>query len=246
MRSLIIRLVRKILETKWKYRLNKSDVRVKGGGSVTFDENVIIKDSFIYVDSNSKLILKQNVRLVGISLFLTNGAVVEIGECSFIEANRNPVRPEYIIDSGRLLVGNHTKLACQRLWVRFGGDCRIGEYSNVNDGTEIRCDEKVNIGSFNQISYNIRIWDTNTHNVYSPEVRKKMTIDYFPSFGREFECPMTKPVIIGDGCWLGERVSILKGTTLGENVTVAFNTTVSNKHVPAGKKVISKNELTII
>ena len=52
---------------------------------------------------------------------------------------------------------------------------------------------------------------------------------------------MTKPVIIGDGCWLGERVSILKGTTLGENVTVAFNTTVSNRHVPAGKKVISKN-----
>lgn len=24
-----------------------------------------------------------------------------------------------------------------------------------------------------------------------------------------------KPVIIGDGCWLGERCSILKGTTLG-------------------------------
>lgn len=73
-----------------------------------------------------------------------------------------------------------------------------------------------------------------------------MTVDYFPSFGKEFERPVTKPVIIRDGCWLGEKTSILKGTSLGENVTVAYNTLIVNKNIPSGKTVVSKSELTLI
>lgn len=244
MKKIFFRLKTKLKETLWKYKLSGSNVRIQGKAKISRDVQIV--NSTIYVDATSTLKLGKHVRLDGIGLFLTNGAKVEISDYSFIEKGRNSSVPEYIINSGNLFVADHTKLACSRLWVRFGGILEIGKYTNINNGTEIRSDEFVKIGNFCRISYNIRIWDTNTHNAYSPEVRRKMTIDYFPSFGREFECPVTKPVIIGDGCWLGERVSILKGTTLGENVTVAFNTTVSNKNIPAGKKVISKSELTII
>lgn len=188
-------------------------------------------------------LIKGNVRLEGVGLFLTNGASVEIGEYSFLEMNRNSVSPEYIVNGGTLVVGSHTKLACQRLWIRFGGKCKIGDYTNVNDGTEIRTDENVYIGSFCRISYNNRIWDTNTHNIYSQDIRRKMTIDYFPSFGREFEKPITKPVKIGDGCWLGERVAILKGCTLEDNVIVGFNTTISNRHIMENNIVVQETHL---
>lgn len=77
------------------------------------------------------------------------------------------------MDNGSLVIGNHTKLACQRFWIRFGGKCKIGNYTNINSGTEIRVDELVCIGDFCQISYNIRIWDTNTHCIYPSEKRKK-------------------------------------------------------------------------
>lgn len=72
-----------------------------------------------------------------------------------------------------------------------------------------------------------------------------MTIDYFPSFGREFEKPITKPVKIGDGCWLGERVAILKGCTLEDNVIVGFNTTISNKHIMENNIVVQGIDLLI-
>lgn len=36
-----------------------------------------------------------------------------------------------------------------------------------------------------------------------------------------------KPVVIGDGCWIGAGVTILAGVTLGDNVTVAAGAVVT-------------------
>lgn len=238
------RLKSKLTETHWKYRFTGSNVRIRGNAEISKDAKIV--NCQIYVDDTSSIKLGKHVRLDGIGLYLTNKANVEILDYSFFEGVGNGSKPEYIINDGNLFVADHTKLACSRLWVRFGGILKIGKYTNINRGTEIRADNLVKIGSFCQISYNIRIWDTNTHNIYPPEVRKKMTVDYFPSFGKEFERPVTKPVIIRDGCWLGEKTSILKGTSLGENVTVAYNTLIVNKNIPSGKTVVSKSELTLI
>ena len=65
-----------------------------------------------------------------------------------------------------------------------------------------------------------------------------MTIDSFPSFGKEYEKPITRPVKIGNGCWLGEKVSILKGSELGDDVIVGFNTLISNKHIASKTSVV--------
>lgn len=175
-------------------------------------------------------------RLDGIELWVTNGSRVEIGAHSFLERCGNAT----------LLVADHAKLACQRLWIRYGGLVEVGQYTNVNAGSEIRSDEKVSIGSYCQLSYNLRIWDTNTHCIYAPEVRRKLTRDKFPQFGYEFKKPKTAPAVIGDGAWIVEKSSLLKGTTLGENVTVGYGTTLIGKHIPAGKTVVQELGLKII
>ena len=216
---LLKRIINKIREPRWLYRLQGgSKVRVQGCMEVS--SGVVIKNALIFIDRNSKLILHEGVRLEGIGLWVTNGGCVEIGAQSFFERGNNAIRPEYIINSGTLKVADHTKLACQRLWIRYGGSIEVGQYTNVNAGSEIRADESVSIGSYCQLSYNLRIWDTNTHCIYSPEIRRKLTRNHFPSFGYEYERPRTAPVIIGDGVWIGERASIMKGTTLGECVIV--------------------------
>ena len=244
MTNLLTRIVRKIKETHWKYKCYGSDVRIQG--KILVSSNVVIKKSFIYVDKSSSLVLHEGVRLEGIGLWVTNGGYAEIGAHSFFERGNNATRPEYIINSGTLKVADHTKLACQRLWIRYGSCITIGQYTNVNSGSEIRSDEKVTIGNYCQLSYNLRIWDTNTHCAYSPEKRRELTRDHFPSFGYEYERPRTAPVMIGDGAWIGERASILKGTTLGKNVIVGYNTTVTGKQIPAGKTVVQEIALRII
>lgn len=243
---LLKRIIYKIKETNWKYKLQGSDVRIQGEIITPPNNHITIKKSTIYVDYNSTIILHEGVRLEGIGLWVTNGGRVEIGAHSFLERSSNATKPEYIVNSGVLRVADHTKLACQRLWIRFGGSIEVGQYTNVNPGSEIRADEKVIIGSYCQLSYNLRIWDTNTHCIYSPEKRNRLTRDYFPRFGYEYERPRTAPVVIGDGTWIGERASILKGTTLDENVIVGYNTTVAGKHIPRQKTVVQGIELKII
>lgn len=243
--NILQRIIGKLRETRWYYRLQGSTVRVQGTMNVSND-GVVIRGSTIYIDKGSVLILHEGVRLEGIGLWVTNGGRVEIGAYSFMEKGGNATRPEYIINNGMLLVADHSKLACQRLWVRYSGIIEVGQYTNVNHGSEIRADEKVVIGSYCQLSYNLRIWDTNTHCAYPPEKRRQLTRDHFPRFGYEYERPHTAPVMIGNGTWIGERASILKGTKLDENVIVGYNTTVVGKHIPANKTVVQGIELKII
>lgn len=179
-------------------------------------------------------------------IYITKGSRAYIGEYSLLEQGENPVRPSYVITAGSLSVSDHVRLQCQKIWVRFGGRITIGRYTNINRGTEIRSDEFVSIGCFCRISYNIRIWDTNTHCIYTSEKRRKITQEHFPSFGYEYEKPQTQSVIIADDVWLGEKVSILKGTELGQGVIVGYNTTIINKKIPDNKRVVSKNDLLII
>lgn len=124
---LLKRIIYKIKETNWKYKLQGSDVRIQGE-IITPNNHITIKKSTIYVDYNSTIILHEGVRLEGIGLWVTNGGRVEIGAHSFLERSSNATKPEYIVNSGVLRVADHTKLACQRLWIRFGGSIEVGQY----------------------------------------------------------------------------------------------------------------------
>lgn len=127
----------------------------------------------------------------------------------------------------------------------FRGLLKIGKYTNLNCETEVRCDESVEIGKFCMISYNVRIWDTNTHQQIPIEDRRNRTMKFFPSFGVETDRPSTRRVVIGDDCWLGESASILKGSQLGQHVTIGYNTLIIGTHIPDNVSVVGENNIKI-
>ena len=52
----------------------------------------------------------------------------------------------------------------------------------------------------------------------------------------------TAPVIIGNNCWMGTNVVILKGVTIGDNVIVGANTTVYES-IGSNKIIINNQDL---
>lgn len=114
-------------------------------------------------------------------------------------------------------------------YIKYGGKCSIGSYTGIMENTEIRCDDSIEIGDYNMISYECMIYDTNTHFIYPKDKRREMTIRDFPAIGLEHEKPTTQPVKIGNDCWLGKRAVILKGVTIGDESIIGALAVVTKK-----------------
>ncbi|MBY7919506.1 acetyltransferase [Vibrio fluvialis] len=111
-----------------------------------------------------------------------------------------------------------------------GVDNRIDIYENalltvgvnvqINDFNHIACAENISIGNNVLIASKVYITD-HDH-------------DFSYSLTNPVEWPLrTQPVIIGDDCWIGENVSILKGVSLGPSCIVGANSVVT-KSFPYG------------
>lgn len=232
----------KLNEIKYKWLFHKSYFRVCTGANAKIGRNITIKNSRIIVTPGSCVEIGDNVRIENAVLSIDSGACV-IGNNSIIGSASEKVMLN--IESGKILIGHHSKISASRFWVRFGGNIHIGDYTNINSGSEIRCDEVVSIGDYNQISYNVNIWDTNTHNVYSKDARRHITEEHYPYYGYESKRPKTKPVIIGNDCWIGEKASILKGTIINDEVIVGYNCLLCNVEIPSKTTVVTKSVLDI-
>lgn len=232
------RLLSFLSENKWRYLLQRSRVRVRKGGELKAASGSRMACSRIFVESDSSLTIGKNAVIDHCTIYVKGN--VTIGDNTLMEGG------EYTVEGGDLEVGHHCRLSAQRIWIRFLGKARIGDYTNINQGSEVRCDESVTIGSYCQISYNVRIWDTNAHNIYPAAKRRELAEHHWPYFGRETERPKTSPVKIGDDCWIGERAAILKGTTLASEVNVGFGTLLSGQSIEKGKTVVNDQEIKII
>lgn len=91
----------------------------------------------------------------------------------------------------------------------------------------------------------MNIWDTNTHNILPKEDRRIIAEKYFPYYGYELSCPQTKPVKIGDDCWIGQNASILKGTIIENEVIVGYQCLLVDKVIQQRSTVVSKSILDI-
>ena len=220
-----------IRDIQISYLFRSSVVRFFKGANCKVASSARISNSKIVVSSGADLQIGENVVIRNAELYVEKGSLI-IADFSIISSNDKNRRVAIIINDGRVEIDNHSKISCDKIWVRFGGALSIGSYTNVNRGSEIRCDERIKIGSYNQISYNVRIWDTNTHNILKPEQRREIARRYYPYFGYEKTRPKTKPVEIGDDCWIGENAAILKGTTIGNGGIVGFNTTLTGVQIP--------------
>ena len=151
-------------------------------------------------------------------------------------------RPVDILINGGCIIGKKNLLRCI-IWSRFNSVLQIGSYNNINEESELRCDERITIGDFNQISYRCSIWDTNTHNIYKADERRNLTISKYPLCGYEYEKPKTKPVIIGNDNWIGKNVCILKGASVGDKCIIGYGTFLSNISITDNHTVVLSHNL---
>lgn len=231
-------------EILWRFCFSCSYIRCLSGGKLNISSSSKISHSTIIVYPEAQLTIDENVEITNTTIIIQKGFVF-IGNNTIIKGNRGC--PVFIqIDFGNLNVAHHCFLGCEKIWVRFNGNLVIGPYTNINKGSELRCDERVEIGSYCQISYNVRIWDTNTHEILPKLKRRERTEKYFPIFGKEINKPVTSPVKIGDDCWIGEYSAILKGSQIGDECILGFRTTLIGEKTPNRRTIINKIETIVM
>lgn len=96
-----------------------------------------------------------------------------------------------------------------------GGRISIGDYCLVSPGVRISAEQSIRIGHNVMFAANVYISDSDWHGIYNRI--------------RPFRC--SKPVVIADNVWLGERVIVNKGVTIGENSVVGAGSVVT-KDIP--------------
>lgn len=220
--NIILKKIDSVIHLKFRYLLSGSIVIAKG--EVVIGKQVRIVRSKIIIERGSSFIVGDNC-LFDRVLVKVDGNI-KLGNRNIFEQQGGLERLK-IVGKGSLVLGDCNRIRA-RMWIRFNGKVEIGNYTNINERTEIRCDEYIKIGDFSRISYDVLLWDTNTHNIYPSAERRKLIVDNFPILGVEYEKPKTEPVLIGNDCWISKDVALLKGTTLQDRCIVGYGTVLTN------------------
>ena len=124
------------------------------------------------------------------------------------------------------------------------GSCSIGDYTLIN-GALIMAEERIEIGNYCIISWNVGIADSDFHPI-EPAQRRIDAMALAPFFEGRPPRPKleTRPVRIADNVWIGMNAVILKGVTIGENSIVAAGSVVT-KTVPPNV-VVAGNPAVIV
>ena len=133
-------------------------------------------------------------------------------EAGLIAVERGRPWPVVRNEGGSIRAENILLYPGTRLWAHKGGEISIGNGTYLNRGAEVIAWNRVEIGRDCMIGWDVVIMDTDLH----------------PVGDRPME---NKPVVIGDGVWIGCRSIILKGVTIGERAIIAAGSIVT-KDVP--------------
>lgn len=136
-------------------------------------------------------------------------------------------RPFYIRIEGKIKFGKGFTSGPGLILDIFGkrSELIIGDNVKVNHNVHIGCARKITIGNNVLMASGVYISD-HSHGCYSginqdsPEVAPNNRPLY------------TSPVVIGDNCWLGERVTVLPGVTIGNGVIVGAGAVVRSDLPP--------------
>jgi acetyltransferase-like isoleucine patch superfamily enzyme len=217
-------------------RLRKSRIRLKNG-NLFLGVKANIKDSILVIaDSNVVLgdslnIKKSVINLMGRTDFIA-------GDYLLIDGSRHLQSGFYSTASTIKLGENvnvYAHVNCNK------GTLKMGDHVFVNEGTQMRCTNRIEMGSHIFISYDCIIFDTNTHSLNHIHRREEMRIGFPNSTIQNEEMInqiITAPITIHNDVWIGPRAIILKGSVLGNAVIVGAASVVSGIDVPDGKKAL--------
>lgn len=255
-----------LLYGKKRYLFHGSIVICEKGGALCLGKNVRLSKCKIYIHSGARLTIgdytgirnttliffpgeKEKISVIGKNCRISDAHITVkghliMGDGNIIERGYY-YRPVKIAINGSGVIGERNRLRCI-IWCRYNSRLNIGDYNNINEGSELRCDEYVSIGDFNQISYECNIWDTNTHTIYKADQRRNLTISKYPVYGYEYERPKTKPVIIGNDNWIGKNSTLLKGAVIGDRCIVGYGTLLSHVQIPSNRTAVQENNVKIL
>ena len=108
------------------------------------------------------------------------------------------------------------------------GIVSIGNNVSINRNTMIICHDSIEIGDHCSIGPNVMIYD-HDHNFGANGLEKGYK---------------TAPVSIGNNCWIGGGVTILRGSTIGEGSVIGAGTIIKGE-IPPHSLVTSAREVVI-
>lgn len=123
---------------------------------------------------------------------------------------------------GTITMGSFNQNRGNLYLVAQGGRIKIGNHCFFNTGACVTSVDQVKIGDNCKFGNNLVIVD-HDHN--------------FKNIGdSEF---ISSPVIIGDDCWVGANVTILRGTNIGKGTVIGAGSVVKGT-VPENSRIIQK------
>lgn len=118
-----------------------------------------------------------------------------------------------ILNKGSIIIGSrvriHSTVVAVELAVMPGAVLEIGSNTFVNYGVSISCHQLVRVGRDCLLGTYVNIMDNTWHDVLD---RKRL--------------PPSRPVILEDNVWLGNRVIVLPGVTIGRDAVVGAGAVV--------------------
>ncbi|MHB8576021.1 MAG: acyltransferase [Dehalococcoidia bacterium] len=131
-----------------------------------------------------------------------------------------------------LQIGSHVTVWRTSLAVGPEGVIEIGDYSYLANASLV-CAERITIGSHVLIANGVTIADSDFHPIeLAARVADSVAVSPLGERRRRPEIG-TRPVIVGDGAWIGFNATILKGVHVGAGAVIAPGAVV-NRDVPVG------------
>lgn len=148
-----------------------------------------------------------------------------------------------------LTIGENCMITGSFFFEKEGAKITIGNDTFIGGGSFISAD-KITIGNNILFSWGCTVSDTNAHSL-NWEERKKDVSDWKQGIQegkvgeyKNWENVVSKPVIIGDKCWIGFNAIILKGVVLSEECVVGAGSVVTKSFEKGA--IIGGNPATLI
>lgn len=161
----VVRILRLLIELRYKYLFQFSIVIVERGSKLEVGENTKIIKSKIVVKNRHNLQIGNSciIKKCTLSFYSDNGwressigsngnfngvylqayGSFKCGDWNIFEQKSNT--PMLTVFNGSLDIGHHNRFM-NRFWIRYNANVRIGNYNNINERSWLRADEQITIG----------------------------------------------------------------------------------------------------